>query len=252
MAVYPSLDGKTVLITGGGDGIGAAMVTAFAWQGADVVFVDIDPGASERVAAQVTDLGLRTPRFAACDLRDVEASVAAVTSLLDGRTVHALVNNAGNDAAQPLDEVTVADWDDRVAVNLRHQFFLAQAVAPAMRKAKGGSIVNLGSISWMIGATGLPVYTTLKSAVSGLTKSLARELGGDGIRVNAIAPGWVLTKRQLAKGQADPSKFTRYLERQCLKAHLYPEHVAEMALWLCADESAMCTGQTLILDGGIV
>jgi D-xylose 1-dehydrogenase len=252
MAVYPSLEGKTVLITGGGDGIGAAMVIAFAWQDAQVFFVDIDAEACERVVAAVVGLGLRAPRFAVCDLRDIEASVGAIEVMLQGRTVHALLNNAGNDTAQPLDEVTVADWDDRVAVNLRHQFFLAQAVAPAMRKAGCGSIVNMGSIAWMIGAPGVPVYTTLKSAVSGLTKSLARELGSDGIRVNAIAPGWVLTKRQLAKGQADPSKFVRYLERQCIKAHLYPEHVAEMALWLCADESAMCTGQTLILDGGVI
>jgi NAD(P)-dependent dehydrogenase (short-subunit alcohol dehydrogenase family) len=252
MATYPSLQGKVVLVTGGGDGIGAAMVDAFSKQGAEVFFVDIDATACARTVEAITTLGLPAPRFAVCDLRDIEASLEAIASLLEGRAVCALLNNAGNDAAQPLDEVTVADWDDRVAVNLRHQFFLAQAVAPAMREARSGSIVNMGSISWMMGVPGVPVYTTLKSAVAGLTKSLARELGPDGIRVNAIAPGWVLTRRQLAKGQADPGKFTRYLERQCLKTHLRPEHVADMALWLCADESAMCTGQTLILDGGVI
>jgi NAD(P)-dependent dehydrogenase (short-subunit alcohol dehydrogenase family) len=252
MATYPSLKDKTVLITGGGDGIGAAMVAAFAQQGADVHFVDIDAETSLRTAQHVADLGLPMPRFAVCDLRDIDASLRAVHALLGDRTVHALLNNAGNDQAQPFSEVTVADWDDRVAVNLRHQFFLAQAVAPAMRRAGTGVIVNLGSISWMIGALGVPVYTTLKSAVAGLTKSLARELGTDGIRVNAIAPGWVLTKRQLAKGEADPTKFSRYLERQCLKQHLQPEHIAELALWLCADESAMCTGQTFVMDGGVV
>lgn len=251
MAHYPSLKNKAVLITGGGDGIGAAMVMAFAKQDADVYFVDINPVGIERISRQVIDSGLQAPRGAICDLRDIEASLDAVNRLLDGRSLHGLINNAGNDQAQPLGEVTVADWDERVAVNLRHQFFLAQAMSAGMR-VRGGSIVNLGSISWMIGATGVPVYATLKSAVSGLTKSLARELGIDGIRVNAIAPGWVLTERQLAKGAADPGKFARYLDRQCLKSHLQPEHIAELALWLCADESAMCTGQTYIIDGGVI
>lgn len=252
MAHYPSLRGRAVLVTGGADGIGAAAVEAFALQDADVHFIDIDAQAAERTAHRVFDLGRAAPRYALCDLRDIAGTLQTVERLLEGRTLHALINNAGNDQAQALGTVTVADWDDRVAVNLRHQFFLAQAVSAAMRSAGSGAIVNLGSISWMMGAAGVPVYATLKSAVSGLTKSLARELGGDGIRVNAIAPGWVLTERQLAKGTADPAKFARYLDRQCLKMHLYPGHVAELALWLCADESAMCTGQTFIVDGGVI
>jgi D-xylose 1-dehydrogenase len=251
VALYTSLRDRTVLVTGGGGGIGATLVESFAEQGADVCFLDSDADGAARSAAYARR-GEVEPRYAVCDLRDIPAAIAAARQVLDGRIPHALVNNAGNDQAQPLDEVTVADWDDRVAVNLRHQFFLAQEIARQMRPAGRGAIVNLGSIAWMMGAAGVPVYATLKSAVAGLTKSLARELGADGIRVNAIAPGWVLTERQLQKAAADPAKSARYLERQCLKRHLQPRDVAELALWLCADESAMCTGQTFILDGGVI
>lgn len=252
MAQYPSLAGRTVLVSGGGGGIGACIVEAFAAQGSDVCFIDIDAAGAQRTVEAVVAAGRPPPRHAVCDLRDIPATLAAAQRLLAGRCVHALVNNAGNDQAQALGEVSVADWDDRVAVNLRHQFFLAQALAVPMRAAGRGAIVNLGSISWRIGVAGVPVYATLKSAVEGLTKTLARELGADGIRVNAIAPGWVLTERQQAKAAADPGKSSRYLERQCLKTHLRPVDIAEMALWLCADESALCTGQTFTVDGGVV
>lgn len=252
MARYPSLAGKTVVVSGGAAGIGAAIVAAFAAQGSDVRFLDIDGAAAQRTVEAVVGAGLPAPAFARCDLRDIDATLAALDGLLQGRCPHALINNAGNDQAQPLGQISVADWDDRVAVNLRHAFFLAQAVSAPMGKAGQGAIVNLGSISWKMGVAGVPVYATLKSAVEGMTKALARELGVDGIRVNAIAPGWVLTERQRAKGAADPARFTRYLERQCLKTHLQPAHIAEMALWLCAEESAMCTGQTFTVDGGVV
>ncbi|OEZ02490.1 hypothetical protein BIY45_01475 [Stenotrophomonas sp. BIIR7] len=251
MARYPSLAGTVVVVSGGASGIGAAIVEAFALQGSQVCFVDIDSDAAQRTVAALEARGIAPPAHAVCDLRDIEASLAAVQGLLAGRTPHALINNAGNDQAQPLGEVSLADWDDRVAVNLRHQFFLAQALSVPMRAAGQGAIVNLGSVAWRIGVPGVPVYCTLKSAVEGLTRSLARELGSDGIRVNAIAPGWVLTERQLAKAAADPGKSARYLERQCLKTHLRPADIAEMALWLCADESAMCTGQTFTVDGGV-
>jgi len=252
MASYPSLAGKLVLITGGGGGIGAAMVEAFAHQDTEVVFVDVDAQGAQRTADAAAKLGPIPPRFGVCDLRDIKQTLATLDELLRGRSLHALVNNAGNDSPQRFGEVSIEEWDDRVAVNLRHQYFIAQHVAAKMRDAKRGAIVNLGSISWMIGAPGVSVYTTLKSAVAGLTKSLARELGPDGIRVNAIAPGWVLTERQLEKGARHPEKFAQYLERQCLKTHLQPHHVAELALWLCADESEMCTAQTFVIDGGVV
>jgi NAD(P)-dependent dehydrogenase (short-subunit alcohol dehydrogenase family) len=149
--------------------------------------------------------------------------------------------------------VTPELWDDRFAVNARHQFFAAQAVAPAMADAGGGAIVNLGSISWMFGAAGLIAYTTAKSAIMGLTKSLARELGGLGIRVNSIAPGWVLTEKQIARANADdPAKFKAYLDRQCLKEHLAPDDVAKLVLWLASAESRRCSGQTFVLDAGVV
>jgi len=252
MATYPSLQGRLVLVSGGAAGIGAAIVAAFARQGSEVLFVDLDAGAAARTVEEVVAQGLPAPQYAVCDLRDIDASLAAVQRLLAGRAPHALINNAGNDQAQALGQVSVADWDDRVAVNLRHQFFLAQAVAPAMQQAGQGAIVNLGSTSWMMGLAGVAVYSTMKAAVAGLTKSLARELGADGIRVNAIAPGWVLTERQQLKLVGDPGKSSRYLERQCLKQHLQPADIAEMALWLCADESRLCTGQTFVVDAGVV
>lgn len=251
MAIYPSLAGMPVLVTGGGGGIGASIVVAFARQHARVAFLDLDADGVDETVAACLSVGCPAPTYELCDLRDVSAATGAVKRLAEiTGPFRALINNAGNDGAQPFASVTVADWDDRVAVNLRHQFFLAQAVAPAMAAAGGGAIVNLGSIAWIIGAAGVPVYATLKSAVAGLTKALARELGRDSIRVNAVAPGWVLTRRQLAKGKDHPEKFSQYLERQCLKEHLEPNDVAELALWLCADESARCSGSTFTIDAG--
>ncbi|MEM7731002.1 MAG: SDR family oxidoreductase, partial [Pseudomonadota bacterium] len=161
-------------------------------------------------------------------------------------------NNAGNDDRKPAADVTPADWDDRMAVNLRHQFFASQAVLPDLAQT-GGAIVNMGSNSWMQGAAGLICYTTAKSAIQGLTRSLAREVGPQGVRVNSIAPGWILTERQVARAKriyAD--KFDDYLSRQCLKAFLLPPDVARMALFLAADDSRMITGQTFVVDGGVV
>ncbi|HEY0333526.1 MAG TPA: SDR family NAD(P)-dependent oxidoreductase, partial [Stenotrophomonas sp.] len=175
MAHYPSLQGRTVVVSGGADGIGAALVQAFAAQQAQVALLDIDAERAGVLIEQIQSQGLPTPVFAQCDLRDVAASVEALQRLLAGRTPHALLNNAGNDQVQQFGQVTEAQWDDRVAVNLRHQFFLAQAVAPAMRQARQGAIVNLGSISWRMGLPGIAVYSTMKAAVEGLTKALARE-----------------------------------------------------------------------------
>jgi len=252
-ARYPSLTGRAVLITGGGSGIGAHLVAAYCAQGARVAFIERDT-ASAAVAADAAGRDGNRPEVAVCDLTDIAATREAIADLA-GRcgAFRILVNNAGNDDRLPAAEIEPDYWDDRFAVNLRHQFFCAQAVLPGMAAAGVGAIINMGSTSWMQGAAGLIAYTTAKSAVAGLTKSLAREVGWQGIRVNCIAPGWILTERQVIRAKAIyPDKFDSYLERQCLKSFLLPPDVARMALWLSADDSRMVTGQTFIVDGGVV
>ena len=253
-ARYPSHKGRGVIVTGGASGIGMYLVQAFAAQGARVGFVDLNAEASERVADLIDKATGTKPVFRATDLRDIEATRAAVAALRgEIGAVQALVNNAGNDDRLPSDDVTPAYWDERMAVNLRHQFFVAQALWPDMAEAGGGAIVNMGSTSWMHGAAGLIAYTTAKSAVQGMTKSLARELGPMRIRVNSIAPGWILTDRQVSRAKAIyRDKFDDYLARQCLKEFLLPPDVARMALFLTADDSRLITGQTFIVDGGVV
>lgn len=253
-ARYPSLAGRHVLITGGASGIGGHLVEAFCAQGARVAFLDLDDAAGETTAARVGAATGQVPAFRRVDLTDIPALRAAIAELgTEGFGFAALVNNAGNDDRVPVEAVTPEYWDERFAVNLRHQFFAAQAVLPQMAAAGGGAIVNMGSTSWMQGAAGLICYTTAKSAVEGLTRSLARELGPRRIRVNSIAPGWVLTERQLTRAKAVyPDKFADYLHRQCLKEFLLPPDIARMALWLAADDSRLVTGQTFIVDGGVV
>lgn len=253
-ARYPDLVGRAVLVTGGASGIGASLVEHFAAQGARVAAIDLNGEALAACADAVRTRTGGTVETATVDLRDISALERAVAELA-GRTgpFRALINNAGDDARKPWAEVTPDEWDDRFAVNVRHQFFAAKAVAPAMAEAGGGSIVNLGSISWMFGAAGLIAYTTAKAAVAGLTKSLARELGPLGIRVTSIAPGMIWTEKQVARARADdPAKLERYLERQCIKEPLEPADVARLALWLASDEARRCAGQTFILDGGVV
>ena len=251
-ASYPDLVDLPVLVTGGGSGIGAAIVAAFAGQGARVGFLEISEDTARRTAAKADFR--HAPAYRIVDLRDIPAAQAAIASLSDEiGTVRVLVNNAGDDARHTWDSVTPELWDERFAVNARHQFFVSQAVAPGMRDTGGGAIINLGSISWMFGAAGLIAYTTAKSAIGGLTKSLARELGPLGIRVNCIAPGMIWTEKQVARAAADdPAKLARYLERQCIKEPLDPSDVARLALWLASTESRRCAGQTFIVDGGVV
>lgn len=252
-AIYPDLVDLPVLVTGGGSGIGAEIVRAFAHQGARVAFLELSP---EHAAASLSAVNAprHVPAHRVVDLRDVAATRLAIAALAaETGAFRALINNAGDDARHAWSEVTPELWDDRFAVNARHQFFCAQAVAPGMKAAGGGSIVNLGSISWMFGAAGLIAYTTAKSAIAGLTKSLARELGPDGIRVNAIAPGMIWTEKQRARALAtDPGKMDAYLARQCVKEPLDPGDVARLALWLASGESRRCAGQTFIVDGGVV
>jgi D-xylose 1-dehydrogenase len=253
-ARYPDLVDLPVLITGGGSGIGASVALHFAAQGSRVALIDLNAATLSSTAAEVRAETGSVVHTAVCDLRDIAALQACVRELAASTgAFRALINNAGDDARLPWDQVTPEYWDDRFAVNARHQFFSAQAVAPAMAAAGGGSIVNLGSISWMFGAAGLIAYTTAKSAIMGMTKSLARELGGMGIRVNSIAPGMIWTEKQIARAKAeDPTKFERYLDRQCIKEHLESADVARLALWLASNEARRCAGQTYIVDGGVV
>ncbi len=248
-AIYPDLNGRTVLVTGGGGGIGAEIVRQFAAQGASVGFIDVGEEASLRLVAELGGGGA-TVRFARADLTDIEATRAAIAGLrAELGPVSILVNNAAHDERHRLEEVTPEYWDSRMAVNLKHQFFCTQAVVGDMRALGGGAIVNMGSISWMIGQGGMAGYTAAKSAVVGLTRSLARDLGPDNIRVNCIAPGWIMTERQVALW-LDEAGEREIMDRQCLKRKLVPADVARVVLFFCSDAAAACTNQTYIVDGG--
>jgi D-xylose 1-dehydrogenase len=249
-AIYPSLRDKVVLITGGASGIGAEEVTQFARQGAKVAFLDIADDAAGRLIEALGQEGLAAPLYLPCDLRDIPALQAAIEEI--GRRlgpISVLVNNAANDQRHGYEDVTVEYWDERMATNLRHQFFAIQAVAPMMRHAGGGSIINFGSISWHTNGGGMPAYTTAKAGVEGLTKGMARDLGEHGIRVNCIIPGWIMTQRQLDLWLT-PDAEEQLLRMQCLKTKLVPEDVARMVLWLGSDDSRMCTSQLWVVDGG--
>jgi NAD(P)-dependent dehydrogenase (short-subunit alcohol dehydrogenase family) len=251
-ASYPSLEGRGVLVTGGGSGIGASIVEHFCAQRARVAFVDIERAASEALVAAIAARGQPAPVFLPCDLRDIAALQAAVAEARRRLgPVRVLVNNAAHDERHTIERVTPEYWDDRMAVNLRHQFFAAQAVAPDMAAAGGGSIVNLGSTSWVVGQGGMPAYLTAKSAVAGLTRALARDLGPQNIRVNCILPGWIMTERQV-RLWLTPEGEAELLRRQCLKRKLLPEDVARVVLFFAADDSGACTSQSYIVDGGWV
>ncbi|MBI2720169.1 MAG: SDR family oxidoreductase [Rhizobiales bacterium] len=251
-ATYPSLRGRSVFVTGGGGGIGESLVEHFCRQGAKVAFVDIAEEASRALVRRLADAGLPAPHFIACDLRDIEALRRAIAEARDRHgPVRVLVNNAGNDDRHTTESVTVDYWDNRLQVNLRHQFFAAQAVRPQMRDQGGGSIINFGSITWLVGDPDCPAYVTAKAAVGGLTRALARELGPERIRVNCVLPGWVMTERQVKLWLNDAGE-RQIAERQCLADKLYPADIARMVLFLAADDSAMCTSQNFIVDGGWV
>lgn len=249
-ATYPSLADRVVLITGGATGIGAAMVEAFARNGAKAAFLDIDDSSGRALVASLADTR-HPPLFVSCDLVDIDALSAVIGDVGEALgPVAVLVNNAADDARHDTESVDVATWDRAMAVNLRHQFFAAQAVLPGMRASGGGSIVNLSSIAWMGGGVGMAAYTAAKAAVVGLTNSLAREVGGHGIRVNAIAPGAVITERQLRLWLED-AQIEAIIARQCLPRRLLADEVARMALFLAADDSRMITKQTFIVDAGL-
>jgi NAD(P)-dependent dehydrogenase (short-subunit alcohol dehydrogenase family) len=247
-ATYPSLKGKRVVVTGGGSGIGAAVVEAFARQGAQVAFLDILEQESVALVDRLSDAGL-PPRFYACDLTDVQALKVAFARIeADLGPVQVLVNNAANDDRHSLDDVTPAYWDRSLATNLRHMLFCAQAVAPGMRAARGGAIINFGSISWHLGLPDLVLYETAKAGIEGMTRALARELGPDGVRVTCVAPGNIRTPRQMK--WYTPEGEAEIVAAQCLKARIHPEHVASLVLFLASDDARMCTGHEYWIDAG--
>jgi NAD(P)-dependent dehydrogenase (short-subunit alcohol dehydrogenase family) len=249
-ASYPSLKDRVVFVSGGGSGIGASIVEHFAEQGAKVGFVDIDEAASKALCAKIAAAGHPQPLFAKCDVREVasyQATIADMAGRLGPITV--LINNAARDDRHTIEEVTPAFWDERISVNLRHQYFAIQAVAPGMKKAGGGAIVNFSSVSYHAMTPRLSVYQAAKAAVIGMQRGLARDLGPDKIRLNSITPGWIMTQRQIDLWLT-PAAEADLMKRQCLKEKLYPPDIARMALWLAADDSRLVTAQNFVVDGG--
>lgn len=249
VATYPSLRDKTVIVTGGGSGIGESITSHFAQQGSRVGFLDISDGPSEQLAADLTAAG-HDVKYVHCNVTDTDALRAAIGSIREAfGPIGVLINNAAHDERHKLEDVTPDYWDERIAINIKHQFFASQAVVEDMKQLGGGSIVNMGSTSWMIGNGGMACYTASKSAVLGLSRSLARDLGPFNIRVNSVAPGWIMTERQkelwlTPEGEADIFK------SQCLKRFLVPEDIARPVLFLASDESGACTNQAYVVDGG--
>ena len=248
---YASLQGRVVFISGGSSGIGAELVRAFATQGAKVAFCGTKPDGGKALIDEVAAAGHAAPWYAACDVRDVGAYKALLARVaLELGPVRVLVNNAGRDDRHAMEDVTPEFWDDRLALNLKHYFFAIQAVAPGMAAAGGGSVVNMGSVSWMRGRPNLVGYTTAKAGILGLTRTLARELGARNIRVNALVPGAIVTERQTALHR-DPVADQQFLDAQCLKIRLDSAHVARATLFLAADDSDGMTGQHVLVDAGI-
>jgi len=244
-AIYPSLKDRAVLVSGGASGIGEAIVRAFVAQGAKVGFLDIADEAAAKLNAELGPV-----HYEHCDVTDIAALRSAIEGVRNALgPITVLVNNAAHDQRHTIDEVTPEFFDNRIAVNLKHQFFAAQAIYPDMKAANNGSIVNLGSSAWMNSTPNLPIYSASKAGVLGLTRALARDLGGFNIRVNSVMPGWIMTQRQLDLWLT-PEAEKNLLERQCLKRKLYPDDVAKLVLFLGSDDSSGCTNQNYVIDGG--
>jgi len=247
-AIYPSLAGKKVIVSGGASGIGEGIVEGFVRQGAAVAFVDLLEDAGEALVKRFGEAVI-PPIFLSCDIRDCAdygAKIEKLIARLGGCDV--LINNAANDDRHSIDEVTSEYWDERMAVNLKHQFFAAKAVVPAMKAAGGGAIVNLGSISWHLGLEDLTVYQVAKAAIEGLTRSLARELGRENIRVNTIVPGNVQTPRQMK--WYTPEGEAEIVAAQCLDGRIQPSDIAAMAMFLASDDARYCTAHNYWVDAG--
>jgi D-xylose 1-dehydrogenase len=248
-ATYPSLSNRTVLITGGASGIGEKLVEAFAAQSAQVIFLDIQDEAANALIHRLQQQGAPNPTYFSCDLTDTASLKNCLQTIQAHFEIDVLINNAGNDTRHTLEDVTPDLWDRTMAINLKHQFFVTQAIAPGMKQRQRGSIINMSSIAWAIPSTGLPVYVTAKAAIVGLTRTLAHELGPHGIRVNCILPGAILTERQKKLWFTD-AYIAEVLSRQALKRLLIPDEVARLALFLAADDSSAITNQSYAIDGG--
>jgi len=247
-AIYPSLKDRVVLVTGGAMGIGEAIVRGFAAQGSRIGFLDIADAAAEKLQSDLRGQG--TLHYEHCDVTDIAALKRAIENVRKALgPITILINNAAHDQRHTIDEVTPEFFDDRIAVNLKHQFFAAQAVYPDMKAAQNCAIVNFGSSAWMVGDRNLTIYSTAKAGVLGLTRSLAREFGTDNIRVNCVVPGWIMTQRQIELWLT-PEGEKNLIASQCIKRKLYPDDVARLVLFLASDDSSGITNQSYIIDGG--
>ena len=246
-AVYPSLNNKIVVVTGGGSGIGESITRSFIKQGSKVAFLDFNEKDSIKL---IKDLNADNLHFEFCDLRDIEQlknSIKKISSKFG--PIQILVNNAARDDRHSLQSVTSEYFDERIATNLKHQLFASQAVVSDMEKNGGGAIINMGSTSWMIGQGGMPCYTTAKSAIQGLTRGLARDLGPKNIRVNCVVPGWIMTERQVDMWLT-PESEKELMDRQCIKRKLFPKDIARFVLFMASDEASACSNQSFVVDGG--
>ena len=247
---YYDLKNKKVFITGGGSGIGASIVEHFCEQESEVFFVDLNEETSNQLIAECKKKKISVPSFCKCNLINIKDLQNIISKIISNHgPIDILINNAANDERHKIDDVTVEYWDERMAVNLRHFFFTVQSVKESMIKNGAGTIVNIGSGSWMVGQGGMAAYTAAKSAVVGLTRSFARDLGEYNIRVNSVVPGWIMTERQIEKWLT-PKSEKELMKSQCLKRKLVPADIARAVLFFSSDESSACTNQSYIVDGG--
>jgi NAD(P)-dependent dehydrogenase (short-subunit alcohol dehydrogenase family) len=249
-ATYGDLKNKRIFITGGGSGIGASIVEHFCEQGSEVYFIDINVEASNKLVLECKNKNFSIPTFIKGDLLNIKNLQNTISKIIDNNgAIDVLVNNAANDERHSIDEVTEEFWNERMNINLRHYFFTVQSVKKGMIANKGGSIINIGSVSWMIGQGGMAAYTAAKSGVVGLTRSFARDLGEFNIRVNSVVPGWVMTERQIEKWLT-PESEADMMKKQCLKHKLMPSDIAKTVLFFGSDASSGCTNQDYVVDKG--
>ena len=247
---YNDLENKRVFITGGGSGIGASIVEHFCAQGSEVYFIDININESKKLIDMIKKKNFNTPTFIECDLLNIKQLQQTISNIIEEKgPINILINNAANDTRHKIDEVTEEYWNERMNVNLRHFFFTVQSVKKSMIENGGGSIINMGSTSWMIGQGGMAAYTAAKSGVVGLTRSFARDLGEFKIRVNSVVPGWVMTQRQIDLWLNEESE-KELMHRQCLKEKLMPKEIAQAVLFFSSDQSSACTNQAYVVDKG--